>query len=147
MSYSESEIVDTTVVPTQTSYKVKPTQMQRVAEAMRVLHILVNCNGRRFQSLELASKMQWITWDETSPMLTVPMATRAERRKLQGKQFRPVYGYVGPKDSPFDVNARRTVDEPNLVAPAEPEQTSTIPQERQEYERHMAEQLVGWRNA
>lgn len=30
-----------------------------------------------------------------SPMLRAHMAPRAERRKRQGKKFRPVYGYVG----------------------------------------------------
>lgn len=118
------------------SYSVKLTDMQRVAEAMRVLHILVNCNGRRLLNLELASKARWVTWNPDSPMLTVRMAPRAMRRQLQKDQFRPVYGYMGPPRS----------RKPSLNSEPTEKPRSVLSSERQQYERDMAEQLRDWRN-
>lgn len=52
--------------------------------------------GRRKLMSELRARYRWITWDRMSPMTMVSMASRKERRRLQGKNFKPVYGYVGP---------------------------------------------------
>lgn len=53
-------------------------------------------NGRRLQNAYAWSRARWVVIQHGSPMLTAAMAPRALRRKLQGKQFRPVYGYIGP---------------------------------------------------
>lgn len=54
-------------------------------------------NGRRALRAELEASpfRRRIEW-EANLATRAPMAPRHERRKKQGKNFRPVYGYVGP---------------------------------------------------
>ena len=57
-------------------------------------------NGRRALRAELEARYRWLEWDPESPMLRVAMAPRRRRRQLQGKNFRPVYGYLGYRPVP-----------------------------------------------
>ncbi len=71
------------------------TDMKRVQLAMRELGWLVSLNGRRLANAKAMARARWIRLEVTNMARYVPMAPRAERRKKQGKDFRPVYGYVG----------------------------------------------------
>ena len=68
-----------------------------IALAFRELARLVNkkWNGRRLERGLIMARWHFVPFDRDSPMTRVPMAPRALRRRLQGKKFRPVYGYVG----------------------------------------------------
>lgn len=57
-------------------------------------------NGRRLLQLELRARYRVINYEIHSPALYAPMAPRRLRRKLQKKNFRPVYGYRGPGAQP-----------------------------------------------
>lgn len=85
--------------------------MDRVAEAMRYLAHFANLTGRRFQRAYEMSRARIIQIQHGSPMLTVPMAPRRLRRELQGKKFRPVYGYRGPAAAKIDLGPKLSPDE------------------------------------
>lgn len=69
--------------------------LRSFALAMYTVGLIAKWRGRRLLRAELESRYNWLDWNADSPMLRVQMAPRRLRRQLQGKNFRPVYGYVG----------------------------------------------------
>ena len=84
------------------SLPVYPEPLNPVADAFRVLWIMIKTKGRRLQNIYDRSREKLLAVDQIpdSPMLRAKMAPRAHRRqlaRLRGEPFRPVYGYKGGK--------------------------------------------------
>lgn len=71
------------------------TPMARVSIAMGVLGWLLGLNGRRLMNAKQLARTRVYLIDPNNAARFVPMAPRKLRRKRQGRDFKPVYGFIG----------------------------------------------------